>query len=192
MATGGKKQRRADEAAKKKTARNIKLTGWAIALALAAAAGVAYYIDRADLPGQKIPTLGRTHISQNSPTPSYNSVPPTSGAHSGATRWGYHQAEIPEINQVHNLEHGGILIQYNCDRLGPETSCAQLLGALRPVFDKARREVHKKIILAPYGKLERPIALTAWTWLQYLDEVDEAAILTFADRHINNAPENVP
>lgn len=148
-----------------------------------------YWVD-SNRPGEKIPTLGRTHIPSRSPKPKYNSNPPTSGPHSGEAKWGVHQQEVSEINQVHNLEHGGIMIQYNCDALSQDNSCGKLKTELRAIYKKAREE-DKKIILAPYSDMDRLIALTSWTRLQYFDEVDEPGMIKFITANLNNAPEQV-
>src|SRR3989344_5078 len=43
----------------------------------------------------------------------YNSNPPTSGPHyEQPSRWGVSQAELPDEQLIHNLEHGGIWISY--------------------------------------------------------------------------------
>lgn len=169
-----------------------KLLVWVAVLAVLAG-GVGWYTQRqANLPGESIESMGRLHVPNNTPSPKYNSNPPTSGPHANAGRWGEYSSDIPEINQVHNLEHGGILIQYNCARLSGGQSCGDVRSALQAIMRKARDEHGRRFILAPYAKMPHPIAVTAWTWLQSFDRPDEAAILAFADAHYNNAPEDVP
>jgi hypothetical protein len=138
-------------------------------------------------------------VSQDFPV-KYNNSPPTSGPHAGPASWGNHSNEVPEINQVHNLEHGGILIQYNCVHLRglvinqvvvhlQGQSCDELRTELREVLLKAREEIDRKIILAPYSKMPSLIAVTAWTRIQYFDKVEAEGILRFVEVFINEAPE---
>ncbi len=172
-----------------------KVTRWLVRLAILAvlAAGVGwYYFTQSNLPGQGIEGMGRAHVSQSSPVSRYNSSPATSGPHANPARWGEQLTEISELNQVHNLEHGGILIQYNCRQLPAGSSCGEIQAVLSAVFRKARREIDRKIILAPYGKMPRLIALTAWRRLQYFDEVNETGILRFVKLFINSGPERGP
>jgi hypothetical protein len=187
-----KKARRTEERRQKAEQKKWKIVLAIVAAAVMATGGGWFYARRAELPGQEFADMGRRHIPPGTPAPAYNSSPPTSGPHANEARWGEHGEEIPEINQVHNLEHGGILIQYNCTRLPAGQGCDVLRSGLRAAFQKARREIDRKIVLAPYAKMRRTIALTAWTRLQYLDAPDEAAILRFAEAHIDNGPERVP
>ncbi len=158
-----------------------------------------YFYWESTLPGQKIENLGRDHVSQDFPV-KYNNSPPTSGPHAGPASWGHHSNEVPEINQVHNLEHGGILIQYNCVHLRglvinqvvvhlQGQSCDELRTELSKVLLKAREEIDRKIILAPYSKMPSLIAVTAWTRIQYFDKVEAEGILRFVEVFINEAPE---
>ena len=99
------------------------------------------------------------------------------------TNWGIHKEPIPEGYQIHNLEHGGVLMQYKPD-LAPEV--IEKLKAVGESYD------WRKIILAPYPPLDKNIALTAWTRLDKFDEFDEARVRAFIDAHRNHAPEKVP
>lgn len=71
--------------------------------------------ETAPKPGQSIPALGRDHIADTSPF-TYNSNPPTSGSHS--EQWekpGIYTQPLNDRKLVHSLEHGYIIISYNCD-----------------------------------------------------------------------------
>ena len=65
-----------------------------------------------DGPGQRIDDLGTIHISSGDDHPPYNSVPATSLQLDGAFTDAFLENEV----QIHNLEHGGIGISYNCPR----------------------------------------------------------------------------
>lgn len=124
------------------------------------------------LPGTSLPTLGNDHLpSLSTPHPPYNSDPPTSGPHLGSRAdWGIHAEPIPKELQVHNLEDGGVLVQYNCPQ-----SCPDLVERLTGIVSR----YDKQVILAPYPGMDKRIALTAWGWLDKLDEFDEQRIVRF-------------
>ena len=84
------------------------------------------------------PSAGRTHVSGSKPpvglpdrvrrtvelgknpdgtTVKYDSFPPTSGPHYPEwVTWGTYGKPVPEIAAVHNLEHGGVIVQYGSAR----------------------------------------------------------------------------
>jgi len=66
-------------------------------------------------PGEKIVDLGRKHIPIGEKV-EYNSNPPTSGPHfEDWVRAGIYESEKDDRNLVHSLEHGYIIMSYNCD-----------------------------------------------------------------------------
>ncbi len=125
---------------------------------------------------QEFPSLGNAHIPNlSTPHVPYNSDPPTSGPHTPyLAKWGIHERPIPKEEQVHNLEDGGVTIQYNC----PD-GCSDLVEKLKAV---ARR--YERLILAPYPGIDKRIALTAWRRLDKFNEFDEQRIVRFIDAHI--------
>lgn len=68
------------------------------------------------LPGQKVPDLGRDHVPVGTSV-EYNSNPPTSGKHyADWVRAGIYQTPKENGYLVHSLEHGYIILSYNCDK----------------------------------------------------------------------------
>lgn len=66
-------------------------------------------------PGQKIADLGRKHVASGSEV-TYNSNPPTSGDHyEDWVRSGVYESPRDDGNLVHSLEHGYVIMSYNCD-----------------------------------------------------------------------------
>jgi hypothetical protein len=125
-------------------------------------------------PGMAMPDLGNLHIAYPQ-TGTYNSSPPTSGPHYTAlARWGTHTDPIPNELQVHNLEDGGVMVQYNC----PE-ACPELVAQLTNVVDRYTTQV----ILAPYPDMEARIALTAWQRIDTFEDFDEARIVRFIEAY---------
>ncbi len=70
------------------------------------------------LPGTKINDLGRGHIPVGEKV-DYNSNPPTSGKHyEDWVRSGIYNEPKDDRNLVHSLEHGYVILSYNCERKG--------------------------------------------------------------------------
>ncbi len=149
---------------------------WSVAgivvVIVAAVGGWLAYQSAAPPPGTPVPSMGNVHIqSVNDPHPPYNSDPPTSGPHlPHLAPWGIHAEPISSELQVHNLEDGGVLVQYRC----PE-GCPELVEKLKAIVNRYDRQV----ILAPYPTMDKRIALTAWGRIDKFDEVDEKRVVRF-------------
>lgn len=161
--------------ARRSARRPIKL-GASVAAIVVLAVVIGWFAFRAaaDLPGEKLPDLGNLHLQTASdPHVPYNSEPPTSGPHLGyIAPWGVHTRPIPNELQVHNLEDGGVMVQYNC-------TCPDLVDKLLGVVNR----YDKFVILAPYPGMKTQIALTAWTRLDRFEEFDEKRIVRFIDAY---------
>ena len=132
------------------------------------------YIIARPRPGQLIPDLGNRHI-QPPAKAVYNSTPPTSGPHyDGLAPWGIHDKPIPNELQVHNLEDGGVMVQYNC-----EDNCEELVSQLTSIVEQYDHQV----ILAPYPEMESRIALTAWNRLEVLETFEEDVVVRFINTY---------
>ncbi|CAN5647709.1 hypothetical protein BH24ACT22_BH24ACT22_02690 [soil metagenome] len=122
-------------------------------------------------PGQAVESLGNEHIeSVNAEHKSYNTNPPTSGPHTEEMApWGVSTEPVSDENQIHNLEDGGIAIQYGDDvEPGEVRALATIMGD------------YETVILAPRPTLsENQIAVTAWGRIMRLDSVDEDKIRDF-------------
>ena len=86
-------------------------------------------------------------------TPKYNSFPPTSGTHYYLpAKFNIYTFEVPQLVVVHNLEHGGIAVQYGSNV--PAATVARIrawyLGDTNG------------LIAAPLPALGDKVALTAW------------------------------
>ena len=137
--------------------------------------GLAYLALTKEYPGRAVPTLGNQHItSAEAPNMHYNTRPPTSGPHlPSVARWGIHTQPIPDELQVHNLEDGGVLVQYNC------RDCDALIARLEAIISR----YSDKVILAPYPKMDTRIALTAWGRIDAFNDADEQRIVRFIEAY---------
>lgn len=147
----------------------------AIALVAGAAGLLGYTWATKGMPGQAVPTLGNQHIpSVNTPHIPYNSDPPTSGPHvTQVARWGIHNEPIAKELQLHNLEDGGVVVQYNCK------DCGELVRKLERIVSP-----YSHTILAPYPGMDSRIALTAWGRIDKFNEFDEKRIARFIEAYI--------
>lgn len=164
--------------------------------------------------GVQQPDDGTTHVAvgvdcraapQSDPncgTDPYSSLPATSGPHwdpSGIANWGLYTTPMPETQLIHNLEHGGIVIQYG--DVGEDT-----VKDIQSFYE----DDPNGLVVAPYSKLGKKIALTAWNAPRYpqdsdLQDIDtgngyvmtctqwdEAAASEFRDERRNKAGERFP
>jgi hypothetical protein len=133
-------------------------------------------------PGEEVAVLNSSHVDQSASVTDYNSDPPTSGNHWGSTaNWGVHEEPVPNELQVHNLEHGGIVIQYN------STVPADQVEVLRQITNQC----NVKLLLAPRPEMTTPVAVTAWGYILELDGVDRDQIQEFIEAHVNQGPEKI-
>jgi len=144
------------------------------AMVVAVVVGYFAYRAAADLPGAKMADQGNLHIpTETTPHEAYNSDPPTSGPHLPyIAPWGIHTRPIPRELQVHNLEDGGVMVQYSCE-------CPEIVAKLRDIVAKHDRFV----VLAPYPGMKSRIALTAWTRIDTMDQLDEGRVRRFIDAY---------
>lgn len=139
----------------------------------------------ANKPGEAVADQGRDHIQPGATHDEYNSTPPTSGPHYPTwADWGIHAESIQNELQIHNLEHGGIVIQYQPEL--DQATLDQLTALVREMGP-----TYKKLLLAPYPELDSPIVLTAWTRIEKLQKFNADAIRAFAAEYIEKAPEKL-
>jgi len=100
------------------------------------------------------PTQRAGHVTELPKDFKYNSFPPTSGPHDGQwVVWNVYDQPVPQINLVHNLEHGGVAVQYGSQV--PKATVDQIVAWYS--------EDPNGIVVAPLPALGKRIALTVWT-----------------------------
>jgi len=124
----------------------------------------------------------------------WNTSPPTNGPHYQVPAvWGAYTTPLYKAQVVHNLEHGGIFIQYGPGV--PQSTVDQLKG----FYDKHLNGT----ILAPLPSLGSKIALGVWTtktnqpnngtaYLAKCGSFDEAAYAAFFKDFQFKGPERFP
>ncbi len=148
------------------------------------------------------PDDGRTHIDTGIRGNRYSTFPPTSGSHystlrvelgngnevSSPARWGRYDFILPDEVLIHNLEHGGIGLHYDCTDGCPEIQ--ETLASIPPSH-------WTQFIMSPYPGLRastggHPIAVTGWRHLIYLPDASEDSLMqidNFVRTYQNMAPE---
>lgn len=122
-------------------------------------------------PGIVYPDLGNFHLAAlDEPHAPYNSSPPSSGPHFGATaQWGVNEEPLPAELFVHNLEDGGVVLMHNC----PD-GCDDLSDGLNRIVEATGRTSismpYNGPIVDPDGNSYRGAAV-AWTRVFYFDEM---------------------
>ena len=129
---------------------------------------------------QTFEALEASHVQELPEGYEYNSVPATSGLHNPQTAiWNLYDQPVPQINYVHNLEHGGVVIQY-----GSEVSDADV-AALADWYQQDTRG----LVVAPLSEemeeedpaLAEMIVANAWTHMMRCTTFDASAFDEFSD-----------
>ncbi len=112
---------------------------------------------------------------------SYTESPPAAGTHDPCWHpWGAHTDGVPARRFVHNLEHGGIVLAYECPE-GCETDVAAL--------EAAAKASGRPYIVTPFAGMPTRFVALAWNHRLLTECVDEAAIVAFAKAYCPGAPE---
>lgn len=189
------------------------------ALALVAVLVWAFMESTKPLPGAEALWDNRDHKAQDEQI-EYRSNPPTSGPHyADWIRPGIYETPQIDGNLVHSLEHGYVILSYNCDRFqaglirpalahGIEeeaTGSAIVATGSATLSDKFKSDKchklvdeliaiyeqkgKKKLIITPRPGLDAKIALTAWGRIDKFESFDEKRIETFIDKLRDHGPE---
>jgi hypothetical protein len=168
----------------------VGLIGVIVAIGLAAGLGIALggSGSNADFTaGGCVPTSfadqGRQHVTQLPKGFTYNSYPPASGPHNPTPAiWNIYERPVPFLLTTHNLEHGGIVVQYG-DQV-PATTVDQIRAWYA--------DDPTGLVVAPLPGLKNKVALTAWTHRLNCPAFNETAFSSFRDAYRFKGPERVP
>ena len=143
--------------------------------------------------GQPIDEMPHTHMAPPT-TVTYNHDPPTSGCHyslgSGTAPIspGVYDTHVDPEYWVHNLEHGYIVVLYNCP-----SGCATDVSKLKQWYDSHAPDPalpsEKKIIVIPWTTMSTPFAVESWDWFVPLATADTTQIEAFYQNHVDQSPE---
>jgi hypothetical protein len=157
---------------------------------------------------EKVPDEGNMHVAFGTPV-QYQHNPPASGPHWPIPQaWGVYTGVVPREWWVHNLEHGGIVLLYNCPRPDdggasndggqPPDACPNEIAAMgqlyaqQPPVDYYDTISETKMLVTPDPLLPTRFAAVAWDWDWTSDTFDLAAVKCFIDARYNRGPEPAP
>jgi hypothetical protein len=134
------------------------------------------------------PSEGATHLVLCSTT-CYATNPPSSGNHYPV--WPVYKtysAPVPWGFLVHGLEHGAVIVSYNCPcGCADEVAAAQAWIDALPIDSQCGEP--PRVVLAPDPDLDVRWAASAWTWTLRAQSFDPVAFQAFFTAHYNNGPE---
>jgi len=148
-------------------------------------------IDAADCPVvvEGHPIEGFNHVPNCDPTP-YQTNPPSSGNHYGV--WANYTTYATTFRPgffVHDLEHGAIVITYNCPG-----GCPDEVAEVQAFIDSLPADCGtppRRVVLLPYPDLDVRWAASAWGFTLRADCFDRAAFGQFYADHYNHGPEDI-
>lgn len=147
-------------------------------------------VDSASLGEASHPNEGQTHLTLCSTT-CYQTNPPSSGNHYPV--WPVYKtydAPVPWGFLVHGLEHGAVIVSYNCP-----CGCPDEVAAAQAWIDALPMDTDcltpPRVVMAPDPHLDVRWAASAWTWTLREQSFDPAVFQAFFDAHYNKAPEEI-
>jgi len=124
--------------------------------------------------------LSQHHLGKGEYGITYPQSPPVGGAHSPV--WLKCQAyteELPKVNAVHSMEHGGVWITYL-----PGTAAATVARLTEYVGTNK-----EYVLVSPYSGQASPIVVTAWGAQLDLTSATDPRLLQFIQAYAGNGPE---
>jgi hypothetical protein len=133
---------------------------------------------------------GATHVPEPTMV-TYQANPPASGPHWPMWQepWDYYPAGLPRERWVHNLEHGGVVLLYNCPD-GCDADVQSLIALRLGRHPDQYNEI--RILIVPDSEMPHRFAAVAWLYRWQADAVDTDAINCFIDARYDRAPESIP
>jgi hypothetical protein len=143
--------------------------------------------------GQVQPDQGNGHVGRGDRV-TYTVCPPASGKHINNPGFGplkpkvYGPEDESEPNGwVHNLEHGGLVLLYSCDKGACDDAGLAALDTFdqgfpeSPVCKLAAGTVGP--VIARFEQMPTKYAALVWNRVLYLDELDAAKVYDFSTRY---------
>jgi Protein of unknown function (DUF3105) len=139
----------------------LGIVGLVVAIALIATKGsganekgVAAALAKGGCTYHVYPAHSQAHLTSLNAKPKYNSFPPSNGPHYFTPApWGNYADPVPQVVAVHNLEHGGMLIEY-----GSKVSKAD-----KAAIDAFYGDSRNGMLVFPFAPLGKRIAFVSWT-----------------------------
>lgn len=182
------RRNRVANARKQQQTKRRVMIGSLIVLAVALFGALLWFvISSREVVGRSAPMEGANHVEEGTPLV-YQNQPPSSGPHYPTTApYGVSEQPISPGYWIHNLEHGGIGVLYNCAE-----PCPDLVAELRDAFvrlPRSRPFNRVKLVAVPYRDMPSKIAFVAWGKVEELDSFDYERLLRFYNAHLDKGPE---
>jgi hypothetical protein len=143
--------------------------------------------------------LPSPHVQECSYLPYAETNPPSSGPHYPVwAAYKSYEVAVPLGYLVHDLEHGGVVVFYNC----PE-GCADEVAKAQKVIDAFVDPLcsqsaavpgvltSKRVTMSPNPKLTTRFAMAAWGHTLNADCVDETSFAAFMKVYFDRGPETL-
>jgi hypothetical protein len=138
---------------------------------------------------EEFPSEGNDHVAPGTKV-QYRTNPPTSGNHYPAwSDWGVFDTAPADETLVHNLEHGGIVIFYDCPK-----GCPSAKNSLAGYANRYDSKGFTGIMLVPRSNMPEGarIALVSWQNRMLLQTLDVNKINDFVAKRLNKGREADP
>ena len=138
------------------------------------------------------PAASRSHMDACAEI-DYPNYPPSSGDHYG--QWAEfrdYDDPVPWGFLVHAMEHGALVLAYNCP-----SGCPDVLAAFEQVRTRIGADPRcdgdpaSRIILVPDPDLDEPIVAVAWERIYRATCIDLPSLEAFATQNYAHGPENL-
>lgn len=138
---------------------------------------------------------GRSHVARPQLV-TYQHQPPSSGNHYSDAQaprpWGANHDTLQAQEYLHNLEHGGIVLVYQCSG----TQCDDFYTWAQALFGQLPKEPkfsEVKFLSTPYQAMTPKFALLAWDHEQDFTGLPSTADATkFYNQFVDQGPEAIP
>lgn len=136
---------------------------------------------------------GATHVPECSPV-TYGTNPPSSGNHYPVwAAFRTYSSPLPRGYYVHDLEHGAIVVTYNCPG-----GCASEVAQAQAMIDALPADplcpeggaLQRRVILTPDPLLDVRWGASAWGWTLRASCFEPQVFTQFATDHYAQGPEN--
>lgn len=138
--------------------------------------------------GVDVPIAGADHIQEGMAAIDWNSNPPTSGQHYAV--WapaGFYTEVIPDGYLVHNMEHGYVIVYYNCAAV---PNCDEFKTGIETAIAAAGTDPNTqtvKVIAVPREEMTNPITYASWGHLYVAETFIPDELIGYIQTYRSNA-----
>lgn len=136
-----------------------------------------------EIEGHPVEQFSSTGVGEHRTGPqTYDSVPPVAGPHDpDPYPCGVYDAQIPDENFVHTLEHGAVAVAFD-PTLDPED-----IATIESIVS----EYDSHTLSEPYPGMPEPIAVVSWSRMMRLETLDEDAVRAYIEEFRKKGPEDI-